>query len=65
HLDVMAQCNTVFPGYRPPPPSFLQPPPLPPEWQPVVPSHFELEPQEAIDVAPQVVRDDDPTSEEH
>jgi len=65
HLDVIAQCNAAFPGYRPPLPSLLQPPPLPPEWQPVIPSHFELEPQEAIAVAPRFVQNDDPVSEEH
>ena len=65
HSDIIAQCNNVFPGYRPPLPVFQQPPPLPPEWQPVVPSHFELEPQEAIDLDPRFVQSDEPVSEDH
>ncbi|MEC9140349.1 MAG: aldolase/citrate lyase family protein [Chloroflexota bacterium] len=65
HSDIITQCNNVFPGYRPPLPVFQQPPPLPPEWQPVVPSHFELEPQEAIDLDPRFVQSHEPVSEDH
>ena len=65
HSDIIAQCNNVFPGYRPPLQVFQQPPPLPPEWQPVVPSHFELEPQEATDLDPRFVQSDEPVSEDN
>ena len=65
HSDVITQCNNLFPGYRPPLPVLQPPSPLPPEWQPVVPSHFELEPQKGIDAASRSVRNDDPTPEDH
>lgn len=64
HPDIIAQCNDVFPVYRLPLPVFQQPPPLPPEWQPVVPSHFELASQELIDLDPRAVQSDAPVSED-
>jgi citrate lyase beta subunit len=47
HPEAVAQCNTAFPGFHPPLTALQPPPPLPAMWQPVVPSYFEVKPEQA------------------
>ena len=47
HPEVIARCNAVFTGFQPPLPALQPPPPLPAMWQPVVPSHFEIKPEQS------------------
>jgi citrate lyase beta subunit len=47
HPEVIDSCNTAFPGFHPPLPALQLPPPLPAMLQPVVPSYFEVKPEQS------------------